>query len=419
MISAFPRFRPAADARSRMQLLGTDGAGLPIVLIRNYDGKRGDTLASDVEKALGIHMVHQDPQRNISGCGGAAQTDAPSDKYQIIKGIINYEFVHGEEYVDSCKALDMAGRDFVANALSLIEPHLCEASTLAALPALDALPTTARPLGKDSVDKDSKPSRVETQVLSYPAGTAEVGYHPHVDKTGTRWVALASLGTAPCDFFWDIARPDKQRRSCAAGSSGFNAGSCERWDPDAASRHGSKGRPTKLKGGKAADRVPCRSCRTVTMAPGDVLVFCGEPFSSRVVHGVDSVGASDPLREAAVNAAGLGWLRGRRISLLARGANHRERIVESDQMHEHCTAEYLQRAKELLALLRTTGEATERRLAVRGSSFSGDQKLMQFAKKAADRDDVAADRTPGRSRRQRNCHNFSDDEKRRVGLRVM
>jgi hypothetical protein len=99
--------------------------------------------------------------------------------------------------------------------------------------------------------------------------------HVHVDKPGTRWVALVAMGDsstfvldhAPaCDrCFMPARREASGARKIVPSLS--RAGTGERLD-----------------GPKEWHNTPCASCRELTLASGDCILFNGDPAAG-VAHG--------------------------------------------------------------------------------------------------------------------------------------
>ena len=102
----------------------------------------------------------------------------------------------------------------------------------------------------------------EAQILRFRSRKTAAGrgdrMHVHVDKPGTRWVAVASLGDTARFVVDDAARCARCWTGGGAGTAGTH------W--------------------RDWHKVGCATCTDVDLASGDVLLFFGDP-AARVAHG--------------------------------------------------------------------------------------------------------------------------------------
>ena len=134
----------------------------------------------------------------------------------------------------------------------------------------------------------------EAQVLRFLSDKSS-RMHVHVDKPGTRWVALMSLGDSST-FLLDHAPRCKR---CWTGG-GTGSGGKAKW--------------------KEWHNVDCPTCRQLTFASGDCLLFYGDP-SAGVAHGTLKT-----LRDTAPSHLP-SWCKGGRVSCQHRQTEIRDNVA--------------------------------------------------------------------------------------------
>ena len=234
---AMPRFAGRVEPVVLGPRAGGGGHAERAFVLRDFDGEHGAGLAARLEAAFGLDVLDPPGGKGTSAKCAAAQGNNCQDTYTKLYPL----------------------RMFLEHRLELLEPLLD--ATLAAVNA--SLPSGDPKLDKRRGDRGA-PSVGEAQILRFLSGGGGGGgggsrMHVHVDKPGTRWVAICALGDTST-FLLDHA-PGCRR--CWTG--------------------GGAGTP----GAKWADwhKVSCDSCREVTLRSGDCLLFYGDPAAG-VAHGV-------------------------------------------------------------------------------------------------------------------------------------
>jgi hypothetical protein len=203
-----------------------------VYVLRNFDGSHGAELAARLEACFGLDILDQ--RDGTSAKCAAAQGNNCQDNYTKLYPL--------RMFADDQR-------------FELLQPLLD--ATMAAVN--DGLPPSAPKLSLQRGDRPGKVVTGEAQILRFRAAArAGVGdrMHVHVDKRGTRWVALMAVGDSST-FVFDHA-PSCQR--CYTGG-GQGTGKQQEWH-----------------------KKHCPSCKEITLASGDCLLFFGDPDAG-VAHG--------------------------------------------------------------------------------------------------------------------------------------
>ena len=208
-----------------------------VYVLRNFDGARGATLAANLENCFGLDVLHPPSGAGTMAKCAAAQGNNCQDNYTKLY------------------PLRMFADD---QTFELLQPILD-----ATMAAVNAAAAPGRPtLSLRRGERAGELITGEAQILRFRAGKTAAArgdkMHVHVDKPGTRWVALMSLGDSS-SFVVDHA-PDCKR--CWTGGGNGTAG--KKW--------------------KDWHSVPCPTCREIVLASGDCVLFFGDP-AARVAHG--------------------------------------------------------------------------------------------------------------------------------------
>ena len=208
-----------------------------VYVLRNFDGARGATLAANLEKCFGLDVLHPPSGAGTIARCAAAQGNNCQDNYTKLY------------------PLRMFADD---QTFELLQPILD-----ATMAAVNAAAAPGRPtLSLRRGERERELITGEAQILRFRAGKTAAArgdkMHVHVDKPGTRWVALMSLGDSS-SFVVDHA-PDCKR--CWTGGGNGTAG--KKW--------------------KDWHSVPCPTCREIVLASGDCVLFFGDP-ATQVAHG--------------------------------------------------------------------------------------------------------------------------------------
>jgi len=229
----------------------------PVVayILRNFDGQQGVRLARSLEGCYGVDVLES--RGSTAKCAAAMGNNCQDDYVKLFPP-----------------------RMFMDDASSAVMKDLLD-GTMAAVNA--SLPAGACRLGlEDGAARCQGASRLvtgETQVLRFAAPKTAAGrgskMHVHVDKPGTRWVAILSLGPAS-RFVFDYAF---QCERCFLPSQ----------KPEHAKLQSRK--PNLTRGGtgekgeaKKWHTTPCVTCQEIQLRSGDCLLFDGAPGAG-VGHG--------------------------------------------------------------------------------------------------------------------------------------
>lgn len=247
LTSGYVRFDMPPFA-GQIETISIPGSAEKAYILRNFDGARGAELARRLEACYGLDILDPPSGRGSMSKCAAAQGHNCQDDYTKLY------------------PLGMFADD---NRFELLQPLL--AACIGAVGGLE-------------LDRGGGIVTGEAQILRFRTAKTARGrgnrMHVHVDKKGTRWVALMSIGDS-ADFVIDNA---------ALCSRCHHAG-VSRWDRF-----------------KWYERE-CRTCKHVDLASGDCLLFFGDP-EAQVAHGSLGTRANTAPTDAGLPA----WARGGRVS---------------------------------------------------------------------------------------------------------
>jgi len=209
--------------------------------LRNYDGAHGAHLAARLESAFGLDVLDPPSGKGTGAKCAAAQGNNCQDTYTKLFPL----------------------RMFLEHRLDLLEQLL-----RSSIDAVNAHSPVASSAANDVLSihrgDTGAPAVGEAQILRFLSGGGGGGggggsrMHVHVDKPGTRWVAIMALGDQS-SFVLDYA---PQCRRCWTGGGKGTAG--HKWSD--------------------WHKLPCPTCHEVRLASGDCLLFYGDPTAG-VAHG--------------------------------------------------------------------------------------------------------------------------------------
>ena len=284
-VARTPRHAPfkMGPFRGRVETLDL-GGGATAHVLHNFDGVRGANLAKSLEGCYGLDVL--EGQGSTAKCA-AAQGNNCQDSYT--------KLYPTRMFLD--QDLSELMGDVLCGVMAAVN-----ASLPAGKPKLE-LSQGARPGGIGGSGTELVTG--EVQVLKFRAKNGP-GYgnrmHIHIDKPGTRWVTIMSLGETST-FVFDNAL---QCERCFAPSRKLSHKGA-RIKPNL--NHGGTGvAKTAGMGHKDWHNVKCDSCKLVDLKSGDCLLFHGSP-ESNVAHGSLSTRLGDA-------PDGLpGWCYGGRVSV--------------------------------------------------------------------------------------------------------
>ena len=228
-------------------------------LIRDYDGSHGAKLAQSLEGCYGLDILTS--HGSIAKCA-AAQGNNCQDAYAKLFPPRMFLDQETSELL----------RPLLDGAMQAVNAHLLRAGE--------------RELNLRDLDK-SGPLIGEVQILRFKAASVNQGVggrmHIHVDKPGTRWVAIMALGESPT-FCLDNAmhckrcfissrREEDARKEIRPNLNCGGTGVAKVSVPGGAQL-----------GAKDWHKIPCSSCRELHLQSGDILLFDGNP-AAHIAHG--------------------------------------------------------------------------------------------------------------------------------------
>ena len=302
--------------------------GERVFVLRNFDGVRGRRLARALEGAYGVDVLEG---KGTGAKCAAAQGNNCQDDYRKVYPPRMFLDAQMAEVLRPLLDGAIAAVNASITATESSSPPSAFVSSSASAPA-SAASRRPRP-GKELISlrrgerASAELTAGEAQILRFKQRSGGGGssssrrgggggrrgnrMHVHLDKHGTRWVALLSLG-ATSKFVVDNAllcercfirstRPEHAARRIAPnlsrGGTGAGAGEAKQWHTFA-----------------------CPSCREIDLQSGDVLLFFGDPRAA-VAHGSLDTVPTKPAEDAGAAATGAAgpsglpaWCDGVRVS---------------------------------------------------------------------------------------------------------
>ena len=240
------------------------GGGAVAWVLRNFDGANGVTIARSMEGCFGKDAF--EAKGSGAKCA-AAQGNNCQDSYTKVWPRRMFLDQNYSELM----------RPVLDGAMAAVNGSLPRGT-----PTLDLRQPREQPRGPGGTG--SEITAGESQVLRFKAvGKAAAGHgdrmHTHIDKPGTRWVAIVSLGETST-FLFDNAlkcqrcfarsrKPEDKRKHIVPNLNQAGTGVNKTADK---------------KGAKDWHRIPCKGCKELQLRSGDTLLFHGAP-ESNVAHG--------------------------------------------------------------------------------------------------------------------------------------